>query len=156
MDFKFCPMCGCLMIKKQFGDDILSFCSNCNKGLHDFFYTCVIVACVNKFGEVAVIKQSYGEDKYVLVAGFVNLHESLEECVKREVKEELGLDVLNLDYIASYPMDNKDNLMVAYKTSVDGLISLSSEVREVKFVKKEEAIKLLSEAKIAKKVVECL
>ena len=156
MDFKFCPRCGTLTIKKQFGDDILSYCTNCNKGLHDFFYTCVIVACVNKNDEVAVIKQSYGEDKYVLVAGFVNMHESLEECVKREVKEELGLDTLNLKYMNSYPMDNKDNLMVAYKACVDGLISLSSEVREVKFVKKEEALKLLSEAKIARKVVESL
>ena len=53
-------------------------------------------------------------------------------------------------------MDKNENLMVPFEASVSGFIKLSSEVKEVKFVSKEEAIKLLSDAKIAKEVVKNL
>lgn len=50
-------------------------------------------------------------------------------------------------------MENKDNLMVAYSAHVDGLISLSCEVKEIQFVDIGKALDLLKDAKIAYKVV---
>ena len=50
-------------------------------------------------------------------------------------------------------MENKDNLMVSYVAHVDGLISLSSEVKEIQFVDIDRALLLLKDAKIAYKVV---
>ncbi len=154
MRFLYCPNCGKKTSPKQLGDDLVDYCPNCASALHSFFYTCVIIVLVNKENKVCVIKQSYGENKYVLVAGFVNLHESLEECVKREIAEETGLCTKSIKYIGSFPMENKDNLMVGYVAHIDGLISLSSEVKEIQFVDINEALNLLKDAKIAHKVVQ--
>ena len=153
MRFLYCPNCGKKTVVKQLGDDVVDYCMCCNSALHTFFYTCVIIVLINKENKVCVIKQSYGENKYVLVAGFVNLHESLEECVVREIKEETGLITKDIKYIGSFPMENKDNLMVSYVAHVDGLISLSSEVKEIHFVDIDRALLLLKDAKIAYKVV---
>ncbi len=153
MRFLYCPNCGNKTITRKLGDDLVDYCVSCNNALHSFFYTCVIIVLINNDNKICVIKQSYGENRYVLVAGFVNLHETLEECVKRETKEETGLDAKNITYLGSFPMENKDNLMVAYFAHVDGLISLSSEVKELEFVNIDTALNLLENAKIARKVV---
>ena len=156
MKINYCPICSTKTISKQLGDDFLQICPQCKRNYQDIFYTCVIIVCVNELGKIAVIKQSYGKDRYVLVAGFVKPLENLEDCCKREIYEELGLEDNNIKYLGSYPMDKNENLMVAFEASVSGFIKLSSEVKEVKFVSKEEAIKLLSDAKIAKEVVKNL
>jgi len=156
MRFNYCPLCGSQTKLIKFGDDFVNICKNCQRQFQEFMYTCVIIVCINDNNKIACIKQSYGKDRYVLVAGFVKPLESLEEAVRREVKEELGLEASNISYLGSYPMDQKENLMVAYKTDVSGFINLSSEVKEVVFVEKEEALDLLRDASIAYKVVKNL
>ena len=43
-----------------------------------------------------------GAGLWELPGGFINLHESAEDGVKREIKEELGLDLNNLTFFKSY------------------------------------------------------
>ncbi|MCR5786543.1 MAG: NUDIX domain-containing protein [Acholeplasmatales bacterium] len=153
MKINYCPLCGTKTNSIHLGDEDLSLCPKCNKKYPSFNYTCVIIICINEEGNIAVIRQSYGVDRFVLVAGFVKPLEALEDCVKREVNEELGLNASNIRYLESIPMENTENLMCAFVCDVKGFISLSSEVKEIKFVKIDEAIKLLNSATIALKVV---
>lgn len=54
--------------------------------------------------ELLLVRHSYGPtDLWALVAGFVEAGESLEEAVRREVGEEVGLDVDELSYFGSQP-----------------------------------------------------
>jgi ADP-ribose pyrophosphatase YjhB (NUDIX family) len=46
---------------------------------------------------------SFFIDRYTCVAGFVDVSESLEESVAREIYEELGLKVTSIRYITSHP-----------------------------------------------------
>ena len=48
------------------------------------------------------------------VAGYVEIGESLEEAVAREVKEEVGLDVLGVRYFASQPWPFPSSLMLGF------------------------------------------
>jgi NAD+ diphosphatase len=154
MKINYCPICGQKTKEIVLGDEKLFYCPHCDKRYPLFNYTCVIILCINNKGNVAVIKQNYGLDRYVLVAGFVNPLESLEDAVKREVKEELGLDASNIKYLESIPMEKTENLMCAFVCNVDGFISLSSEVKEVTFVNLKKAKELLQNATVALKVVE--
>jgi NAD+ diphosphatase len=51
---------------------------------------------------------------YSALAGFVEPGESLEQCVQREVAEEVGVEVTNLRYFASQPWPFPHSLMVAF------------------------------------------
>ena len=109
MKYTFCPHCGNKLIKKEIGDEgLILFCERCSVPLWDSFTTCIITAVVNEENEVALIKQSYvSTANYVCVAGVMKLGESAEETVIREVKEEIGLDVVELQFVQSYPYEKK-------------------------------------------------
>ena len=53
-------------------------------------------------------------DLHTVIAGFVEPGESLEECLRREVREEVGIEVKNIQYFASQPWPFPDSLMVAF------------------------------------------
>ena len=110
MHFTYCPYCGEKAIQKEIGvEGLIPFCELCSTPLWDMFSTSIICAVVNEYQEIALLRQNYvSESSYVCVAGVMKLGESAEETVIREIKEELGLDVKELQYIRSYPYENKE------------------------------------------------
>lgn len=161
MRFTYCPHCGTELIKKEIGDEgMIPYCTQCKVPLWDMFTTCIICAVVNEEKEVALLRQNYvSTTQYVCVAGVMKMGESAEETACREVKEEIGQDVEQLEYIQSYPYDKKEMLMLGYKASVKKKeFVLSGEVDSVEWVKFEDALGKLREGSIAwqlvKKVIE--
>ena len=156
MRFVHCPFCGQKLGKKEIGDEgLVPFCAQCNTPLWDMFTTCVIVACVNEYHEIALIRQDYvSTEHYVCVAGIMKLGESAEETVVREVKEETGLDVQSLTYVKSYPYLKKEMLMLGYKAVVKKAdFILSGEVDSARWFKAGEALSRLREGSIAWQLV---
>lgn len=131
MNFKFCAECGAKLILKQAGDDgLVPFCDKCSKYYFDIFPTCVIALVYNEFNEVAVLRQSYLSDKYAtFVAGYIHPNENAENSILREIKEELGLDVISLEFVLSNWFSQKEILMLGYFAHVKKAdFVLSSEV----------------------------
>ena len=56
---------------------------------------------------------------YGLIAGFVEVGETLEEAVRRETLEEVGIKVKNIQYLASQPWPFPSNLMIAFKAEYE-------------------------------------
>lgn len=52
---------------------------------------------------------------YSALAGFVEPGESLEECVRREVREEVGIEVTDIRYFGSQPWPFPHSLMVGFQ-----------------------------------------
>jgi NAD+ diphosphatase len=57
---------------------------------------------------------------YSILAGFVEPGESLEMCVAREVKEEVGIDVQNVRYFGSQPWPFPNSLMLGFTAEYAG------------------------------------
>lgn len=57
---------------------------------------------------------------YSVLAGFVDPGESLEECVHREVREEVGIEIANLRYFGSQPWPFPHSLMVGFTADYAG------------------------------------
>ncbi len=109
MHFTYCPHCGSKLIQKEIGDEgMIPFCEQCSVPLWDMFTTSVICAVVNEYREVALIRQGYvSTTNHVCVAGIMKPGESAEEAAVREIQEEIGQDVVRLEYIKSYPYEKK-------------------------------------------------
>jgi NAD+ diphosphatase len=62
---------------------------------------------------------AWAEDRYSLLAGFVEPGESLESAVVREVHEEAGLRVLEPRYLGSQPWPFPASLMLGFQARVE-------------------------------------
>ncbi len=51
---------------------------------------------------------------YSLIAGFIEPGETLEDCMRREIRQEVGIRVTNIAYFGSQPWPFPDTLMVAF------------------------------------------
>ena len=65
------------------------------------------------------------------MAGFVETGETLEEAVRREVKEETGIAIKNIRYFSSQPWPFPCGLMIGFNADYDaGEIKLQEEELE--------------------------
>ena len=156
MHFTYCPYCGSKAIQKEIGDEgKIPYCTQCEIPLWDMFITSIICAVVNEQKEIALLRQNYvSQTHFVCLAGVIKMGETAEETVRREVKEEIGLDVEWLEYIETYPYPKKEMLMLGYKVYVKkDNFTLSKEVDSVEWVPLENALEKLREGSIAWKLV---
>lgn len=65
---------------------------------------------------------SYRRDgtRYALIAGFAEVGETIEDTVRREVMEEVGLKVKNIRYYKSQPWPFSDTLLLGFFCELDG------------------------------------
>lgn len=156
MKFTYCPHCGEKSVLKEIGDEgLIPYCAQCETPLWDMFMTSIICAVVNEENEVALLRQNYvTTTSHVCVAGVMKMGESAEETVIREVKEELGQDMISLEYIQSYPFERKEMLMLGFKANVKKEpFVLSGEVDAAEWVPFSEALGKLREGSIAWQLV---
>lgn len=78
--------------------------------------------------------------RYSALAGFLELGESIEEAVAREIKEEAGVEVTDVHYIASQPWPFPSSLMIACigMAKDDALTIDKHELEDAIWVSREE------------------
>lgn len=81
----------------------------------------VVIMLVEFEDKLLLARQpQYPVGRYSALAGFVEPGESLEEAVAREVHEEVGLDAITVNYIASQPWPFPSSLMIGCHALVSG------------------------------------
>lgn len=156
MHFSYCPHCGSKLIDKEIGDEgMLPFCEECHIPLWDMFSTCVICAVVNEYNEVALIRQNYvTTENYVCIAGFIKPEENAEEAAMREIKEEIGLNVREIQYIRSYYYPKKQMLMLGFMADISkDDFTLSGEVDGAAWFPFSKVLSVMREGSIAWQLV---
>lgn len=119
MDFIYCPECGERLMKREMGDEgFVPFCESCERPWFSFSYPCVICLVENEEGEIALIRQTYATERFVCVAGFIAQGETAEHAARREIAEEIGLEVQELTYVGSYFYRKNDDLMLGFAAQV--------------------------------------
>jgi NAD+ diphosphatase len=95
-------------------------CRTCAHEHYPHIHPCVIVLV--KRGEEFLLarKPGWPQGRYSLVAGFLDIGESLEECVHREVLEETGLRVANLRYVGSQNWPFPSQVMAGFLADYAG------------------------------------
>jgi NAD+ diphosphatase len=133
---RYCGICGGEMV---WHSPISKRCIECNDEIWPQLNTAIIVL-VRRGEEALLVKaRNFKRNHYGLVAGFVETGESLEECVKREVMEETGIEITNIRYFASQPWPYPMGLMVGFQADyVSGEIQLvDGELRDASFFRRD-------------------
>lgn len=155
MRFEYCPKCGRKLLEKFSWDEgAVPYCQNDDMMFFDIPKPCIVVAVIRE-DKVLLLKQSYiYKNSKVLISGYVNNGENIEETVVREVKEETGITVDSLKYLGSDHIKEKEIVMITFMAKyVAGEITKSPEVEGAEWCKICDALGEMSEDKIGKNVI---
>lgn len=130
-------------------------CKACNSTVYPRISPCIITL-VTRGEEFLLAKNAQTKGEwYSTLAGFVEPGESLEETLRREVYEEVGLQVGNIQYFGSQPWPFPAQLMVGYyaeyesgEIKVDGV-----EILEARWFSKETLPSFPGEFSIAGQLI---
>lgn len=101
--FKYCPKCGSdRFVENNFKS---KRCESCGFIYYFNSSSSTVAVIINDRKEIMVATRAYEPAKgsYDLPGGFVDMNETAEEAVMREVKEETGLEVSSVKYLFSIP-----------------------------------------------------
>ena len=128
-DTQFCSRCAApTVIAKR--DERAMVCPVCRLRQYPRVQPCVITAITRpnpQTGEMQILlahHHRYGQQtnpsqalQYGLIAGFVEVGESLEHAVVREVAEEVNISLTDIRYVSSQPWPFPSNLMLGFRAS---------------------------------------
>ena len=107
------------------------YCPQCGNVEYPKIAPVVIVGVVDN-DKIVVTKYSDRPfQNYALVAGFVEVGETFEDAVRREVMEEVGLKVKNIRYYKSQPWAFTDSLLAGFFAELDGGPHITLDEREL-------------------------
>jgi NAD+ diphosphatase len=136
---KFCGKCG--KPTSHSPKERALLCEDCNHIIYPKISPAVIVA-VYDGDKLLLSRNAHGDYKrYALIAGYVEIGETLEETVKREVMEEVGLKVKNIKYYKNQPWSFSDTLLVGFTAQLDGDNEITldtNELAEALWVQRED------------------
>ncbi len=136
---KYCGYCGTVTEKSNTERALI--CPKCKNIEYPKISPAIIVA-IRDGNRLLLTKNAKGTYKfYALVAGFVEVGESLEDAVRREAMEEVGLKVKNIQSYKSQPWSFSDSLMLAFIADLDGddkITIQEEELSEARWFERED------------------
>lgn len=117
-DNRFCGSCGAVLTDSQTERALI--CPDCGRVIYPKICPAVIVAVRN--GDRLLLTRYADRPSvgYALIAGFNEIGESIEQTVHREVSEEVGIRVRNLEFYKSQPWVLTDSLLMGFYCDLDG------------------------------------
>ena len=115
---QFCGRCGTKTAHDH--KERMMRCPACGNMIFPRISPAVIIALTD--GDRLILSKYAGRSytRFALLAGFIEIGETAEECVAREVMEEVGLKVKNIRYYKSQPWGIAGNLQIGYFCDLDG------------------------------------
>ena len=110
---RYCSICG-----TRLEDDPIQTARTCSKCGHQFFPQIepAVIVLINDGDRLLLVRHAQRiQNMWACISGFIEHGESAEQCVIREVHEEVGLEIQNVRYVGSQSWPFPDRLMLAYR-----------------------------------------
>ncbi|KGE19112.1 NAD(+) diphosphatase [Paenibacillus wynnii] len=147
-----CHECGAKLVDKECnGEGLIPYCEHCDTFRFPIFSTAISTVVLNRDKNRVLLIQQYNRPDYILVAGYIDKGENAEETLIREVKEEVGLEVVSSEYMRTLYFEPSNTLMLNYICVVDSedLSNVSSEVDKAVWFNLEEAAAAIKKNSLA-------
>ena len=150
----FCGGCGRPTQDKT--DERAKICPRCGLVNYPRLSPAVIVAVVKQGRILLARNQRFRGPFYSVLAGFVEPGETLEACVEREIREEVGIFVQNIRYFGSQPWPFPDSLMIGFTAEhAAGEIAVDhSEIIEAAWYAKDNLPRVPPQISIARHLID--
>ncbi len=151
---KFCSHCG--HETEVHPLEYAMICPTCRYRQYPRVQPCVITIITRGEDEILLAQSVRNKGKmYGLIAGFVEVGETLEDAVRRETLEEVGLHLKNIRYLASQPWPFPSNLMLAFHAEYEsGDLKLQEEeISDARFFKFDELPEIPFKGSIAHSMI---
>ncbi len=109
---QFCGRCGDRTRMKT--EERALECPHCGLVIYPEMSPAIIVAVVRGSEILLARAHRFRNAFYSVLAGFVEYGETFEETVRREVREEVGIELKNIRYFGSQPWPFPNSLMVGF------------------------------------------
>ncbi|NDV92958.1 NAD(+) diphosphatase [Alteromonas sp. 345S023] len=152
---RFCGKCGSHTERVNW--EMAVHCHRCHHRSYPRVSPCIIVAIHNKQALLLAKGVRHKEaNMYSTLAGFVESGESLEEAVHREVFEEVGVKVKNLQYFDSQPWPFPHSIMVGFIAEYAGgdIRCQENEIDDAQWFKPDALPTIPPRVSIAGKLIE--
>ncbi|GAA2811238.1 NAD(+) diphosphatase [Saccharopolyspora taberi] len=137
---RYCARCGAATNRAHAG--WMRRCTGCDREEYPRTDPSMICLVHDGAGQVLLARQpSWPAQRYSVLAGFVETGESLEACVRREVMEEVGVDVSDVRYLGSQPWPFPRSLMLGFAAVADRSAPLRpapGEIEEARWFTREQ------------------
>lgn len=139
----FCPYCGTKYEKIKTNPHL---CGYCHREYYINPHPCNAVIAENSKGEILFVRRRDEPKKgmWDLPGGFMNLMETAEDSVRREIEEELGVKLKTFSYFSSasdrylYKGINYHTLCFFYIARIDGPMKANDDITSFSFIPKDE------------------
>ncbi|TFG83114.1 MAG: NAD(+) diphosphatase [Erysipelotrichales bacterium] len=111
-------------------DERAVICPSCGNVEYPRISPVVIVGIIDG-DRILLTKYAKGYKRYALVAGFVEIGETLEAALQREVLEEVGLKIKNIRYYKSQPWAFSSSLLAGFFADLDGSDNVVVDTKEL-------------------------
>ena len=135
--FVYCPRCARPLADRAIADDggesvVRRACPDEACGFVQWGNpTPAVGALVEHEGNIILARnRAWPEGWFALVTGYLEAREDPKAAVVREVKEELGLDVVETNLIGNYIFERKNEIMLCYHAVATGTVRLGAELGE--------------------------
>jgi NAD+ diphosphatase len=143
-NYSFCPRCGNPLSERPLVDidgasKVRPACTEACGFIQWGNPVPCVGALVEHEGEIVLARNAgWPEGIFALVTGYLEPLEDPASGVVREVKEELGLEVVESHLIGNYIFERKNEVMLCYHAIARGTINLGAELAEYRRVKPEK------------------
>jgi NADH pyrophosphatase NudC (nudix superfamily) len=134
MTFKYCPWCGSKLTRRSTGAEERLACESSGCRFVHWNNPIPVVAVLVRSGDAYILARgaAWPDGVFSVLTGFLEKGESPESAVTREVAEELGLEVRDMQFIDHFSFQEQNQLIIAFACHATGSLVLGAEISETR------------------------
>lgn len=150
----FCGKCGLPSENKS--DELARICPSCGTIVYPTISPAIIVAVEKDDSILLARAANFKRNMYSVIAGFLEPGETLDDCVRREVKEEVGIEVKNIKYFGSESWPYPNSLMIGFTAEYAGgnLTIDKKEINDANWYKVDNLPQIPSNISISRRLID--
>jgi NAD+ diphosphatase len=150
----YCGSCGLPTLLSQ--TEIAKICQRCQKIIYPT-YSPAIIVLIERNDQILLARSShFSKGVYSTLAGFVDPGESCEEAITREVFEEVGIQIKEIEYFGSQSWPFPNSFMLGFRAKyASGELCINlNEIEDAKWFSINELPILPSTTSIARHLID--